>query len=1195
MRWRLWLSRLSERIRIGVDPRECARGTVVLLPRGGVRLACGIAALVEIAEGVGPASPSDVEAERVAGELFETGLADEFTDRRVARLARWARGLKRSGSFADLVTDEGHAARAAALAARLREFADDAAEDLQARAESLSEAELELLTARVLRVRDVAWHVEAEALSMAAGARRLTGGAEYTPKLLTELRRIESVLRSIDRIEIRGRDSAGLAIQVVFADSTWYAGLSKLLEDRGLRDEFEARIAEEELPALAIAKSDGDAHRSPCLTFVYKVAAEVGRLGDNVEELRRQIASDAVLRTALSAPGTRPVLLGHTRWASSGVISVPNCHPVDNGVVGSGETAESHRAGRVFVVMNGDVDNHLTLRSEYETSCGRHVSPRITTDTKVVALEIERHLVDGKSVDDAFAAACAAFEGSCAIGMVTDLAPGRLFLSLRGSGQSLYVGASPDGFFASSEVYGVVEEASDYLKLDGEVERVAGDATTRGQVVITSMEGERGAAGLDRRGYDGTPIPVTNDDLRVAEITTRDVDRGDFEHFFRKEITQASRSVSRTLLGRAVRDGDGHRLGTSILSTAVSEQLASGRLRRMFVVGQGTAAIAGAGIAEYLRRVIGTAPVRVEALPASEMSGFRLSDDMSDTLVVAVTQSGSTADTNRAVDLARRRGALVAAVVNRRNSDITYRADAVVYTSDGRDVEMSVASTKAFYSQIVAGSLLSLAVARALGSLDEAAISAELRELTRLPELMQRVLDDEDSIRRAAADLAPTREHWAVVGSGENQVAAREVRIKLSELCYKSIATDVVEDKKHIDLSSEPLIVVHSSGNPESVTNDVVKDVAIFHAHKALPIVFAAEDERRFDPYASALVRLPVAPPLSSLILNALAGHLFGYHAARAIDENARFLAGVRAKLVAALEEDALRETLADHLAPDRGEYLDRLQQGRFTSSLHPVTAVRLAMLFDRVCGFGLQSPEVDALTGSEDGDPVAAFVNVLGDALDQTARPIDAIKHQAKIVTVGTSRPEEELAGPLGDALREAGIDEKSLAPVDQFALRRLGPAVEVVGGATLYSVSGLRADGAPGSDTMLRVTRKTGLATGMTSRADAGARLSGTKRQVVADRRLFVGRGLGDGRSLLILPVLGAERHVDALVLLHVGYVAELGRDAKARLLGGRLDRVRDLIEETGGTYEPSLLDRLTPEQCAVEDADDLAERLL
>ena len=103
---------------------------------------------------------------------------------------------------------------------------------------------------------------------------------------------------------------------------------------------------------------------------------------------------------------------------------------------------------------------------------------------------------------------------------------------------------------------------------------------------------------------------------------------------------------------------------------------------------------------------------------ATELSGFELRDDMTDTLVVAISQSGTTTDTNRTVDLARDRGAVVVAIVNRRNSDLVDKSDGVLYTSDGRDVEMSVASTKAFYAQIAAGYLLALALAEAVGTLD---------------------------------------------------------------------------------------------------------------------------------------------------------------------------------------------------------------------------------------------------------------------------------------------------------------------------------------------------------------------------------------------------------------------------------------------------------------------------------------------
>src|SRR5690606_9472422 len=171
------------------------------------------------------------------------------------------------------------------------------------------------------------------------------------------------------------------------------------------------------------------------------------------------------------------------------------------------------------------------------------------------------------------------------------------------------------------------------------------------------------------------------------------------------------------LRGKLVDSGEGLTvaLGADVLSPEVRTALREGRINRVQVIGQGTAHVAGQSLAAALEAAAPEGCLRVEALPATELSGFGLRPDMSDTLVVAISQSGTTTDTNRTVDLARGRGATVVSIVNRRGSDLTDKSDGVLYTSDGRDVEMSVASTKAFYSQIAAGFLLAWAIAEEVG------------------------------------------------------------------------------------------------------------------------------------------------------------------------------------------------------------------------------------------------------------------------------------------------------------------------------------------------------------------------------------------------------------------------------------------------------------------------------------------------
>jgi glutamine---fructose-6-phosphate transaminase (isomerizing) len=282
-----------------------------------------------------------------------------------------------------------------------------------------------------------------------------------------------------------------------------------------------------------------------------------------------------------------------------------------------------------------------------------------------------------------------------------------------------------------------------------------------------------------------------------------------------------------------------------------------------------------------------------------------MEEDLTDMLVIPITQSGTTTDTNRAVAMAAERGAMVISIVNRRQSDITTKSDGVFYTSDGRDIEMSVASTKAFYSQIVAGHILALSFAKLLGTMSDNMIADELTNLEHIPSAMLAVLAKKEEIRTSVEMLSRKKRYWAIVGIGPNKAAADEIRIKLSELCYKTISSDIIENKKHIDLSAEPLIIVCAAGSPEAVIGDIVKDVAIFKAHKAGVVVFANEGDNRFAKIADSVIGVPGGGHPAPVILNTLAGHLWGYYAACHIDEDATFLREFRGQLNQRMLEQA--------------------------------------------------------------------------------------------------------------------------------------------------------------------------------------------------------------------------------------------------------------------------------------------------
>jgi glucosamine--fructose-6-phosphate aminotransferase (isomerizing) len=440
---------------------------------------------------------------------------------------------------------------------------------------------------------------------------------------------------------------------------------------------------------------------------------------------------------------------------------------------------------------------------------------------------------------------------------------------------------------------------------------------------------------------------------------------------------------------------------------------------------------------------------------------------------------------------------------------------------------------------------------------------------------MQKVLARSEEIRGAVEKLVKQKRYWAVVGSGPNKAAADEIRIKLSELCYKTISSDVIENKKHIDLSAEPLIIVCAAGNPEAVTGDVVKDVAIFKAHKSAVVVFFADEgERRFDSIADAVIPIPKAAMPLPVILNTVAGHLFGYWAACSIDEEALFLREFKNRLNLVMAEQSRRNmTLYEGLADSQlhrlvNEFTTHFNRRRMNGAFS-LTGVRtiadLILLLKYAAGkLPLDDFRHDFPWAEGTASPIALLDITLGHAVDELSRPIDAIRHQAKTVTVGTSRKETPLTGVVFDLLRELAFPDNALLSTNVLAVSRIQRALAVANGYTLYAVNHLDADGKPGEDAAIAIVRRGGVAVGMSSRAETSGRLMGTKKNIVASGHIYVGQGKSDGAPIVIMPLLGEDDFVRHLLLIHVRFDEALSIRERKEILGERVNDIRDLIQE-------------------------------
>jgi glutamine---fructose-6-phosphate transaminase (isomerizing) len=351
---------------------EGIRGPVlVLFPYSATLLGCGLAGLITVRNRP-KAQPADSDwqaLESLARESMAYPLEKCLSDNNLAatflggvdtldRLHALACELKREDYFLALFNDPERQKHLTDLARELTAFSQQEIQALQRRLGHLKAGDAETADQRVEKLKDVVWCLRIELLDNLRRVRELLN--ESVPSVADQqvaiLRNINAVLNSIDRQEVRGRDSAGISLLFILAPDTYRefeAGVNRL----GLADPFKHRLEREVLSNASIGVHHNPQTGGAGVTFTYKVAAEIGCLGDNMRCLRREIAGDPILAEIARLPHLYHTASAHTRWASVGAITIANCHPVDN-------ATKSHPAakGMIHACLNGDIDNYLALK-----------------------------------------------------------------------------------------------------------------------------------------------------------------------------------------------------------------------------------------------------------------------------------------------------------------------------------------------------------------------------------------------------------------------------------------------------------------------------------------------------------------------------------------------------------------------------------------------------------------------------------------------------------------------------------------------------------------------------------------------------------------------------------------------------------------------------------------------------------------
>ncbi len=543
----------------------------------------------------------------------------------------------------------------------------------------------------------------------------------------------------------------------------------------------------------------------------------VGKL-DNLERALRE-------QPLVGAPG-----IGHTRWATHGRPSEQNAHP--------------HRAGSIAVIHNGIIENYLELRAELEAR-GRALSSE--TDTEVISHLIDENIQRGLGFVEATRQAIARLEGSYAIVVLCE--KDRNTLVTAKSATPIVIGVGEGENFIASDIPALLDHSRQVIFLeDGEVA-----AITPTSVSITTFDNRR----VDR-------VPRT---IHWDPVTAQ---KGGYKHFLHKEIHEQPQAIIDTMRGRLVQEQGDVRLAE--LDALGSDW--STKVSRMVLVACGTAWHACL-IGKFLLEDLAGIPAEVDY-----GSEFRYRQPILDarTTLLVVSQSGETADTLAALEEGRERGARVLSVCNVVDSSIARKSEAVVYTHAGP--EISVASTKAFTTQVTALFLLALHLGRRRGRIQERLGRELLSQMVGVPQAIQAVLDREVHIEQIAKRYS-TASDVLYLGRGVNYPVALEGALKLKEISYIHAEGYPAGEMKHgpIALINEEMPVVVLAPRdpvfPKTMSN--IKEV---ESRGGKIIAVSDQPGSDLSKVATEIIEVPTTHHLLMPLLLTIPLQLLAYHVA---------------------------------------------------------------------------------------------------------------------------------------------------------------------------------------------------------------------------------------------------------------------------------------------------------------------------
>lgn len=552
--------------------------------------------------------------------------------------------------------------------------------------------------------------------------------------------------------------------------------------------------------------------------------------GIHVQKVQGKVRDLEKCSNSQSKKGT--IGMGHTRWATHGEPNKINAHP------------HVSCRGHFTLVHNGIIENYASIKKHLLT---RGVTFSSDTDTEVLVNLIEHlYLEVDVSAEQAVQMACHKIEGAYGIVVACKNEPDKLIAARKGS--PLVIGVGEGEYFIASDATPLVEHTNNVIYLDDDDLAII----TKDELILKTLLN-----------------PCHEPEIQELDLSIGEIDKEGYAHFMLKEIFEQPRAIQDTFRGRVLSDYSGIQLGGLL---EVLPKLYNAK--RIIITACGTSWHAGL-VGEYYLEEFSRVPVEVEY-----SSEFRYRNPIigRDDVVIAISQSGETADTLAAVRLAKERGATVLGICNVVGSSISRETHAGVYTHAG--VEIGVASTKSFTAQVTVLFMMALSIGRQNGTLSQTRFEDLLKELVTIPDKMKEALQTEDEIIKLAATIKDSP-NALYLGRGVFFPVALEGALKLKEISYIHAEGYPAAEMKHgpIALVDEnmPVIVVATK---DQTTDKVTSNIQEIKARKGIVIAIITEGDEEIKNVADYTIAVKETSPEFAVLLSVVPLQLLAYHIA---------------------------------------------------------------------------------------------------------------------------------------------------------------------------------------------------------------------------------------------------------------------------------------------------------------------------